>query len=109
MKVKISKEMFCRLMVALKTEYRLTEDLNEVFRHYQYDTRILSTNLIDAVVDMLEDVFNDKVANWIQYWMFELEFGDSYKEGCITKDGEVVPMKTAEDLYDFLMYELEDD
>ena len=52
---------------------------------------------------LLEFIFNDE-NQWISYWIFELEFGERYEDECIKwEDGEVIPLKTAEDLYDLLI------
>ena len=57
--------------------------------------------MFDMIVDLLEICFNDK-EKWIEYWVFELDFGNKYKEGMIKRDKTTIPLKTAKDLYDLL-------
>lgn len=58
------------------------------------------------VVDLLEFAMDDQ-GDWISYWLWELEFGEKYKPGCVTDNGVDVDLSTAEKLYDFLVSEHE--
>ena len=55
-----------------------------------------------TVVELLEKIFNDE-CNWISYWVYELNFGKLYKDGCITMDNKIVKLKTVEDLWNLLI------
>ena len=57
--------------------------------------------MFDMIVDLLEICFNDK-EKWIEYWVFELDFGDKYKDGMVKNGETTIPLKTAKDLYDLL-------
>ena len=66
---------------------------------------ICATNLDGLesnVVALLESIMEDD-GEWISYWAYELCFGKGYKPGCVTDNGVDVPLKTADDLYDFLV------
>ena len=54
------------------------------------------------VVALLQNIMGDD-GEWISYWAYELCFGEGYKPGCVTDNGVDVPLKTADDLYDFLV------
>lgn len=60
----------------------------------------------DTTVELLEHIFNDS-NEWITYWMYELNFGKSWHEGCIKIDGEDLKLQTTRELYDFLIEEVE--
>lgn len=60
----------------------------------------------NKMIDLLEIAMRDKENYWISYWMYELNYGADYYDGCITEaDGSIIKMATAEDLYDFLVKE----
>ena len=56
----------------------------------------------NCLIDMLTDEFMDE-SDWISYWIYDLEFGDKWKEGAVTDNDVDVKMKTVEDLYAVLM------
>ena len=65
---------------------------------------IYSTGLEDIVVELLETLFEDKESQWISYWVWEENYGKTYKEGdAVEDDGTIIPLETAEELYDFLV------
>lgn len=50
-------------------------------------------------VDLLAEVMDDK-DEWISYFIYELDFGQNWKEGTVTeKDGTDIRLQTPEDLY----------
>ena len=61
----------------------------------------LTGPLIDQIVGILEHVFEDDLS-WISYWMFDLNFGESYAPGKVMTGGHDVPLKTIEDLWNLL-------
>ena len=61
----------------------------------------ITDSMFDTIVDLLEICFNDK-EKWIEYWVMELDFGNKYKEGTITRGKTTILLKTAKDLYDLL-------
>ena len=104
----MSKESFCRVMDNYKSMWNFTDDMNEVFKKYNCDGEVFPPMCTETVIDLLEFIFNDK-NQWISYWIFELEFGKQYEDECIKyEDGEVIPLKTAEDLYDLLIRNMEE-
>ena len=99
----MSKESFCRVMDNYKSMWNFTDDLNDLFRKYKSDGEVYPPMCTETVIDLLEFIFNDK-NQWISYWIFELEFGERYEDGDVkNENGEDIPLKTAEDLYDLLV------
>ena len=57
------------------------------------------------LVEILQAATNDKHSNsWIEYWIYELEFGKKYKHGSVTNaDKSIIDLSTSEKLYEFLI------
>jgi len=104
---------------------RFNEALTEIVRYIEFDDAICAAcrkysegsefvtefpyplRLMTTVVDLLELATNDTENGWISYWLYELDCGKDYKEGCVTKDGENIPLKTSQDLWNLLVSEQE--
>lgn len=72
---------------------KLSDDFNEgLFGTTWYET---------LITDILKDTFNDE-ADWIGYWIYELDYGKTYKKGCVKEKGKEIPLKTVKDLYNLL-------
>ena len=61
--------------------------------------------MIDSIIDALKIEMNDK-DEWIDYFIFELDFGRDWKPDSVTDKGKSVDMSSAGALYDYL-YKLE--
>lgn len=104
----MSKESFCKVMDNYKSMFNFTDEMNELFDKYEADGNIYPPMCTETVISLLEFIFNDK-DRWIYYWTFELDFGKDYEDGWVTqKDGTIIPLKTAEDLYDLLVKNMEE-
>lgn len=58
---------------------------------------------IHYLSSLLAKLTNDTFEE-IEYWMWELDFGEKYYDGCVTKeDGTIIKMKTPEDLYNMIL------
>ena len=99
----MSKESFCKVMDNYKSMFNFTDEMNDLFDKYKMDGNIYPPMCTETVIDLLEFIFNDK-NQWISYWIFELDFGKDYEDGYVKDEhGEVIPLKTTEDLYDLLV------
>lgn len=105
----ISFEDFERYLNSIQELFELQDNISRVISMYgkskeemiEISFPTLSTELIGA----LEKVFHDK-NSWISYWIYELDFGNKYKEGSvIDADGSDIPLKTIEDLWNLLHME----
>jgi len=107
----ISKENFCFLIQSIKEQLsfnRKVEDSMDIL--FEDFFGILETPLIEKTIDFLKEAFDDVENDWIGYFIFDLDFGRDetfYKEGSPVerKDGTKVPMRTSEDLYNYLVFE----
>ena len=63
-----------------------------------YDNEILH----NAIIQMLELIFNDK-DEWIKHYIQELNFGEeNYRLKVIGKNGKEIPLTTIQDLFNIL-------
>ena len=103
----ITKTDFCQVIEDLKQNEEYLDDIRNVFKKHRRETQVYSTGLENTIINLLEALFKDEEDNWIDYWIGELDVGEKYEEGTVTdEDGSIIPLKTAEELYDFLIKEM---
>lgn len=105
----ISKDTFVKAINDVKTAYDFQMRLDDFYRKNRGYRNVDYPDCIDTIIDLLHSLFGRADRNgWIEYFCFELDFGRKYKDGMIIyKNGGNIRMKTAEDLYDFLISETE--
>ncbi len=59
----------------------------------------------NAFIKSLQVQFKDETKDsWIEYYLWELDFGKKYKDGCVTrKDKSIVNLSDAGNLYEWLI------
>ena len=98
----MSRESFCKVMNNYRSMFDFTDEMNDLFDKYKMDGNIYPPMCTETVIDLLEFIFNDE-NRWVKYWIWELGFGADYEDGDVKDEhGEVIPLKTTEDLYDLL-------
>ena len=98
----IGKKNFCSIMNALR-DYN--DELEKVadYLHIDY-TENFATNIVCNIMDALARDVGDTDDDWLGYFAWELDFGRAeMAEGCVQVDGKEWSLKSAEDLYDFLL------
>ena len=106
MNAPITFEKFKKYMNAVKKDYDYMDQVSDVL-----NSDFLYENLSGAsyVLDILSDIFHDGEHDNIGYFVFELNWGKDYEPGdVVTKDGEIIPLGTLEDLYALLVAEQKD-
>lgn len=66
--------------------------------------------LLQQNIELLEYIFDDQDTKWINYWLWELDFGErnnkeKYDDRALTvhdEDGSEIPLESIEDLYNLL-------
>lgn len=104
----LNKKEFCKIINNLIKTEECIEELNAVFKKHNKDITLMSLlyNENIDIINILEIMFND-YEEYISYWIYELDFGEKYHDGCITEnDGTNIILKTPENLYDFLIKEM---
>lgn len=110
----ITKQEFVEIIERLRNYNDLQEKINNLFDdlidNKEQDFCNAGSICIGhetIVVKLLENMFNDN--DIISWWIYELDYGTSYKKGCIVdKDGKEIDLSTAEKLYDYLIDNMEE-
>ena len=106
----INYEQFERHIKDILKITNFDDGLNELtkpFRESGEDfINISFPTLTSNVISLLEILTNDK-NEWISYWIYELDCGKKYKEGCVVDANKKnIPLKTIKDLWNILINEL---
>ena len=111
----ITKKQFVKIINKLKKVNDFVNKTNDEARELDdaiisdfFNAQSLSISHENIVVELLENMFND-AGDVISWWIYDLEYGTKYKDGCITEqDGTIIDVSTAEKLYDYLIKNMED-
>lgn len=109
----ISKEKFLEIINRLKKYDELQNDINELFCESidNKEKDFINAGSIcigheSVVVYLLENMFD---TDMISYFIYELNYGEDYTEGCIVDENmNEIDLSTAEKLYDYLIKSLEE-
>ena len=104
----ITKMQFVDIINKLKEVNDFVNETNDRARKLSdavmsdfFNAQSLSISHENIVIELLEDMFN--AGDIISWWIYDLEYGTKYKDGCITEeDGTIIDVSTAEKLYDYL-------
>lgn len=105
---------FCNILVHFEEEENFAANFRNLL--YQYDKRefidpycFQDSSADEFILILLEDIFQDK-SHWISYFIYDLDFGREYRDGCITdNNGNIVCLRTKQDLWNLLMENLRND
>lgn len=99
--------MFIKVLQEIQYKFELNEKISDCIRKYKDKTYVgsiqyscLDISLGRLIIDLLDDYYKDDI---ISYWVYELDFGKKYKEGCFQDTcGKSIDISTIEKLYDYL-------
>lgn len=104
----MTRELFIETIEALQKQYEHDKNCATAFKVILPDTFVgLYDNhwLSNQIVKLLQVAMDDENAySWIEYFIYELEFGKSYKKGPVTNNGVNVDISDAGKLFDFLNF-----
>lgn len=104
--VLMSLDEFKDTMERIQGMDALLNDVDEVFRKHGSYIEVDGLPGQDLCIELLGKIFHD-VNGWIPYWIYDLEYGNEYRNGWVTEaDGTTIPLKTSEDLYRLLVRNL---
>ena len=94
----------------LKEFKKHIENIQQVYENEAKLCRILKCNspinfaddIADSTLELLKELFNDTEDEWIEYWMFDLDFGEKWRPGMVEIKGQDIKLQTIEDLYGIL-------
>lgn len=103
-----TKELFIETMNEIKKQHAhdlKCSDAFEVILPSDFVTVYDNHWIHNQLVKILKVAFrDDHKDSWIEYYMWELDFGKEWKKDSITVKGKSVKLKTAEDLWELLNY-----
>lgn len=101
----INKEQFIRHMNKLQTLSEEADAINKLLKDNKLIELHISTGEYESIaIRILQDIFQDYDNSWLDYYIYELDFGKKWKVGCITdRDGADIPLSNASELYNTLI------
>lgn len=100
----MNKKLFKECMLAIKNQMKYDDKCTKAFQTILpndfisgYNNSILQEQLIAVLKEYMHD-FGD----WVNYFIWDLEFGNKWHEGCVTQDDKDVKLKTIDDLWELL-------
>lgn len=108
----ISKKEFVEIIERLKNYNDLQDKIDDLFKsnidNKEMDFMNAGSICIgheSVVVELLENMFD---TDMISYWIYELDYGERYEEGCVLDENmNEIDLSTAEKMYDYLVKSLE--
>ncbi len=111
----LTRKEFLTVINRLKVASELADKVNELFRYSRENLECdfcnsasLQISHEGVVVSLLEKIMQDNGGN-ISYFIYELDYGKEYYDGCVTDDNGNVDFSTAENLYHYLIKNIEGD
>ncbi len=103
----ITKEQFISAINAMQEQRRVDNDCGDAFSVIlpsDYVSGYDNSRLYEAIIELLITLTGDDPnESWIEYFIWELEFGEKYVPGSIKySDGRNIDISTSEKLYNFL-------
>lgn len=109
--VPLTKQEFVDIINRLREATELADKVDALFYNSRENLECdfcnaagLQISHEGVVVKLLEKLIQDTFGN-ISYFIYELDYGSEYREGCISDKNGNIDISTPEKLYDFLMME----
>lgn len=104
--MKINKKNFIDIMESLELQMKHDKICSEAFSIIlpnDYITQYNNSYIIEGLIDLLKYLTNDK-DSWIEYFIYELNFGEKYEDGMIKDENDkIIRLRNSSDLYAFLL------
>ena len=103
----MNKELFVSTINSIKKQTEIdiknSSMLQEMFPYDSIYCGYNNSKLFNALNKILKESMKDEY-DWIDYFMYELDFGKKYYDGCVLdKDKSIIDLSNAENLYEFLI------
>ena len=103
--VVVTYKDFCTYLRRIKAIFDFESELAKLNKPTDKDEfTLFYPTMIDDVVDLLEMIMNDLENHWISYYIYDLNFGEKYKKGDVTIDGDEHPLRNVKDLWELLLF-----
>jgi len=108
--LKLTKELFVETFNQIQKQLEHDQKCGEAFQVILPDDFVSGYNnnfLLSQLIKILKiGCFDNTSDSMIEYFIWDLDFGKEYKDGCITdKNGYNIDISTVEKLYDYLYFE----
>lgn len=104
----ISKEVFVKTMERLENLNERMDKVDSAMKELNRDfCGFYITDIFDITIGLLEEVFNDKESGWLSYFVYERDWLHNFKLGDITVYDKPIEINNWEDVYDFLVKEMD--
>ena len=102
----MTKELFIATINSIQKQIEIDRKNSSMLQEMFPDDSIYcgynNSELFNALNKILKESMKDEY-DWIDYFMYELDFGEKYYDGCVLdKDKSIINLSTAENLYEFL-------
>lgn len=102
-KVVFSRELFIETINEIEKQHRHDYKCSEAFKVIlpnDYTSNYANHWLHNQLVKVLKTAMNDNHQHsWIEYYIWEIDFGLKYFKGCVQIHGKDFELKTASDLW----------
>ena len=109
----MEKELFIKSIKAIESQLEIDRDvaknLSKAFP-CAFEANLIPRNDVigNALIEILQVQMNDNSLckygqSWIEYFLWELDFGKENYRLKVTENGKEIPMSNASELYDFLI------
>lgn len=92
----------------IKKMYDSICKLDKCFRDIGWDATLFPEDGTDNIISLLEFIFHDE-DHWIEYFCYDLDFGQDYEPGAVICNDKKVPLASIHDLYTFLLQNIEEE
>lgn len=100
----MKKEDFVKRINKLKEQFDYDNEASKAFGvilKNDFVSGYDNSKIIDEYISLLSENIGD-TSKWIEYYVYEVEFGKKDYEGRIKIDNENIRLSTPEDLYDLI-------
>ena len=108
----LTKEEFCKYINFIKDRVEAEDKINDLFTEEFFDSIFMPYGkCIDKIVSLLSKIMRCEDIDAygttdIDYFIYELDFGKKWPEySAYDEHGALIPMRTPEELYDYLIKE----
>lgn len=99
----LSKETFIQTIDFIRERNDKQHEIDMLFRKEFEDSIFWPYSKYEVqLVKVLKEIMNDKETEWIDYYLWEKDYGRDNKLEVTEKDGTPIPLTTAEDLWNLL-------
>jgi hypothetical protein len=109
--IKINKKAFIEAIDSIEQQFDHDKNCANAFSVILPNDHVSlydNSSIVEGFINLLQKLTNDVVDDtdkysWIEYFIYELKFGEKYEEGMVTFYDENVKLKTASDLFALLL------